>query len=99
QRTRKKAEAEKLTNITFLQAGAGEGKLERDHFDRAVLVTVLGEIPDREAALKEILEALKPGGILSVTEVIADPHFQRRSTVTRLASAVGFKERAFHGNR
>jgi 2-polyprenyl-3-methyl-5-hydroxy-6-metoxy-1,4-benzoquinol methylase len=99
QRARQKAEAEQLTNIKFLQAGVGEGKLDRDHFDRAVLVTVLGEIPDREAGLKEIFGALKPGGILSVTEIIADPHFQRRSTVERLAGAVGFKARAVHGNR
>ena len=50
-----------LTNIRFLRIGVGEGKLERNHFDRAVLVTVLGEIPDREAALQDIFEALKPG--------------------------------------
>ena len=37
----------------------GEGRLERSHFDRAVMITVPGEIPDREAALREIFEALK----------------------------------------
>jgi ubiquinone/menaquinone biosynthesis C-methylase UbiE len=62
-------------------------------------VSVLGEIPDREAALKEIYQALKPGGILSVTEVIFDPHFQRRSTVASLAGAVGFREKTFFGNQ
>jgi predicted methyltransferase len=40
----------------------------------------------------EIFEALKPGGILSVTEVVFDPHFQGRSSVRELAAAVGFKE-------
>jgi predicted methyltransferase len=64
-----------------------------------VLVTVLGEVPDRQAALGEIFDALKPGGILSVTELIFDPHFQPRSTVERLARSAGFRERAFHGNR
>jgi len=64
-----------------------------------VLVTVLGEIPDREAALREIFDALKPGGMLSVTEIIFDPHFQPRPTVARLARSVGFREQAFHGNR
>jgi hypothetical protein len=42
---------------------------------------------------------LKPRGILSVTELIFDPHFQSRSTVERLARSVGFRERAFHGSR
>ncbi len=62
-------------------------------------MTVLGEIPDRESALSEIFAALKPGGILSVTEVIFDPHFQRRGTVAELAKAAGFRERAMFGNR
>ena len=98
-RAQQKAQAADLTNIRFLHAGVGEGKLERNQFDRALLVTVLGEIPNREAAMKEIFDALKPGGILSVTEIIFDPHFQRRHTVARLAEAVGFREKAVFGNR
>ena len=54
QRAREKARAANLTNIEFLQAGVGEGKLGRNRFDRAVLVTVLGEIPNRDAAMREI---------------------------------------------
>lgn len=97
-RAREKAEASNLKNIQWVQAGLGEGSLGTDRFDRAVLVTVLGEIPDREAALKEICGALKPGGILSVTELIFDPHFQRRTTVARLAEGAGLREQAFFGN-
>jgi 2-polyprenyl-3-methyl-5-hydroxy-6-metoxy-1,4-benzoquinol methylase len=98
-RTKAKTEAAGLTNVDFLQAGLGEGKLAHNRFDRAVLVTVLGEIPDRARALREIFGALVPGGVLSVTEVIFDPHFQTRSTVTRFASEAGFQEKAFFGNR
>lgn len=98
-RAREKAQAANLANIRFLHAGAGEGKLERSRFDRALLVTVLGEIPDRQAALREIFAALKPGGMLSVTEIIFDPHFQSRGTVLRLAGSVGFREQMFFGNR
>src|SRR5262249_5332018 len=47
-RAEAKARAASLANIRFLEAAAGEGKLDRNHFDRALLVTVLGEIPDRE---------------------------------------------------
>jgi ubiquinone/menaquinone biosynthesis C-methylase UbiE len=98
-RAQDKAKAANLTNIRFLQTGVGEGKLEHGQSDRALLVTVLGEIPDRQSAMKEIFDALKPGGILSVTEIILDPHYQRRATVVRLASAVGFREKTFFGNR
>ena len=98
-RVREKAKAAGIENIELVQAGIGEGKLGRERFDRAVLVTVLGEIPDRQAAMKEVFDALKPGGLLAVTEVIFDPHFQRRSTVARLAAEAGFGQREMHGNR
>ena len=98
-RARQKAQSANLTNIRFQQAGVGEGKLACRNADRALLVTVLGEIPDQRAALQEIFDALAPGGILSVTEIIFDPHFQSRGTVSRLSTAVGFREVAFFGNR
>ena len=98
-RVRGKADAAGVKNIDYLQAGLGEGKLSVETYDRAVLVTVLGEIPAQEAALRELFAALKPGGLLSVTEVIFDPHFQTRATVTRLARAAGFEAVAFLGHR
>ena len=99
ERVREKARAEGLSNIELLNAPLGEGALGRDRFDAALMVTVLGEVPDREAALREVYEALKPGGVLSITELIFDPHFQRRSTVTELAKKTGFTQKALHGNR
>lgn len=98
-RVKEKVQAAALQNVKFLQAGLGDGKLPQTYFDRAVLVTVLGEIPDQASALQEIYDALKPGGILSVTEVIFDPHFQRRETVLRVAEPVGFVETNFFGRK
>lgn len=98
-RARDKARAAGLANVQFVRAAAGEGALGRDRFDRAFLVTVLGEIPDRDAAMAEIFAALKPGGTLSVTEVVFDPHFQTCGAVVRRAGAVGFCETARHGHR
>ena len=97
-KAKKKAEAAGLRNITYLHACVGSGKLEINKFDRVLLVTVLGEIPDQAAALREIFKALKPGGILSITEIIFDPHFQRKSKVLARTCGVGFQETAFFGN-
>jgi len=97
-RARKRAEKVGLSNVRFQGLALGDGKLGEALFDRAVLVTVLGEIPDRLSALKDIYRALKPGGILSVTELIFDPHYQTRNAVLRLAKTVGFREKAFWGN-
>jgi ubiquinone/menaquinone biosynthesis C-methylase UbiE len=98
-KAREKARKAGLDNIRFIEAGAGSGKLEKDRYDRAVLVTVLGEIFDREAALREIFDALKLDGFLSVTEIVADPHFQSRRRIIDLAVPIGFREKNFFGNK
>jgi ubiquinone/menaquinone biosynthesis C-methylase UbiE len=98
-RARAKVDEAGLENVRYLQSELGGGDLPLNVFDRAVLVSVLGEIPDQSAALEEIYGALKPGGVLSITEVIFDPHFQRRETVVRVAEAAGFREKAFLGKR
>lgn len=82
-----------LENITFLHAGIGAGKLAPSMFDRVILVTVLGEIPNQKEALEEIFKSLKPGGILSITEIILDTHYQRLGKVEQLATSVGFKKK------
>lgn len=97
-RAKAKTGAAGLTNVEFVEAALGTSTLPENRFDRAVLVTVLGEIPDREAAFTELYRALKPGGILAVVEVIFDPHFQSRNSVTELAVSAGFQERAFFGH-
>ena len=99
QKLKERADAYGLGNIRLVLSGIGQGALESNAFDRALLVTVLGEVPDREAALREMYAALKTGGVLSVSEVILDPHYQSRRTVRRLAEAVGFRPCRHYGNR
>lgn len=98
-RTKQKAEAAQLSNITYLRTRVGDGELMIDPVDRALLVTVLGEMSNQSAALRQIFDVLKPGGILSVTETVFDPHYVRRENVLQLATDVGFHEKACFGNR
>jgi len=97
-RAKTKTEAAGCTNVEFVSAAIGNSQLPADHFDRGLLVTVLGEIPDRAEALADLFRVLKPGGILAIVEVIFDPHFQSRKNVTGLAIPVGFRELAFFGH-
>jgi ubiquinone/menaquinone biosynthesis C-methylase UbiE len=97
-RVRSRAEKAGLENIRLLHAGVGDGQLGRGRFDRALLATVLGEIPDRHAAMTEVFGALKPGGLLAVTEVIFDPHFLRRRPVARLGETIGFRKQGLYGS-
>lgn len=90
-RVRERASQSGLGNIEFIHGGAGSGLLPNERFDRAILVTVLGEIPEREAALREILHALKPGGVLLVGELLPDPHYQTKQAVRTTGEAAGFE--------
>ena len=89
-RVQEKVDARHLTNVRLIHAAAGENKTEPDAFDRAFLVTVLGEIPDKRAALREINRALKPEGVLSITEMLPDPDYQSPETIHQLARDTGF---------
>jgi ubiquinone/menaquinone biosynthesis C-methylase UbiE len=95
---RERAQKSGLANLTFRRAGAGEGLLEPGRYDRALMVTVLGEIPRQAEALHEVRNALKPGGFFSITEFLPDLHYQPVGTVRRLAHAAGFRELAYFGN-
>jgi len=82
---------EGITNVRPLRAGLGEGALGEGGFDRVALAMVLGEVRDREAAARELYAALRPGGVLSVTEIFGDPDYRRPSTVRREVEGAGFR--------
>lgn len=81
-----------ITHVDTVLGGLGEGRLEPNSFDVALMVTVLGEIPDQVAALEEIRGALRSGGVLSVTEVLPDPHYQTLNRLRRVARQAGLRE-------
>jgi SAM-dependent methyltransferase len=98
-RLQQRAQAAGITNLTAILGDATQPVVPEASFDLAFLVTTLGEIPDRLAALAQCFRALKPGGVLSVTELLPDPHYQSRATVRRLAEAAGFRLRSIEGGR
>jgi ubiquinone/menaquinone biosynthesis C-methylase UbiE len=97
ERIKAKAEKAGVTNVTPMLGDAAQPHVAEASFDLVFLCTALGEIPDRGAALAQCYRALKPGGILSVTEVFGDPHYQRRSVVRRMAEAAGFRLQSIQG--
>ena len=72
--TLRRAAEEGISNIVGERADAREMPYPDDTFDAAYLVTVLGEIPDQSAALRELRRVVKPGGRIVVGELFGDPH-------------------------
>ncbi|MBN2085736.1 MAG: methyltransferase domain-containing protein [Anaerolineales bacterium] len=80
-----------LRNIETRVAGAYDLPLADASVDRAFLVTVLPEIPDRARALGELRRVLKPGGTLSITEEFLDPDYLFAPETIRLVESAGFR--------
>ena len=88
--TMRRAAERGLVNVTPIEADATAMPYEDGSFDAAFLVTVLGEIPDQDAALRELSRVLRPGGRLVVGELIGDPHYVRLAPLRLRASGAGF---------
>jgi ubiquinone/menaquinone biosynthesis C-methylase UbiE len=87
-----------LANVVPTQGDATALPYEDDSIDAVVLTAVLGEIPDRDAALREIRRVLKPGGRLVVGELFGDPHFTTQASLRRLAADAGLSWQEHSGN-
>jgi ubiquinone/menaquinone biosynthesis C-methylase UbiE len=88
-----------LTNLIPTQGDATNLPYEDASIDAVILTAVLGEIPDREAALGEIRRVLKPTGRLIVGELFGDPHFTSRSSLKKLGAEAGLDLVEYSGPR
>jgi ubiquinone/menaquinone biosynthesis C-methylase UbiE len=80
-----------LRNFNCTPGNACDLPFPDGDFDVAVFVTVLGEITEPAACLREVLRVLKPGGLLSITELRLDPDFVPREHVDLLVDRAGFE--------
>jgi len=98
EKTRRRVERAGLDNVQTFVAPAE--KLPFDIFDADLvfIALVLGEIQNRLAALREVERVLRPGGVLSISESLLDPHYRFRNDVVRLGQHAGFEHVSTEGS-
>jgi ubiquinone/menaquinone biosynthesis C-methylase UbiE len=98
QRVHQRAASEGVTTIEARVADVYALPYPDDFFDVVYLITVTGEIPEPVRMLRECCRVLKPAGTLGVSELLTDPDYPLRRTVTAWATAAGFRPAERHGN-
>ena len=98
ERVRQRAEAEGVTNLEARVANVYELPFEDGAFDAIYMITVIGEIPEPERAMREFYRVLAPGGTLAFSEVLMDPDYPRARTLIRKARQADFRLKYKTGN-
>lgn len=89
-----------VRNVETRRGALGDGTLPGGAFDVAIASAVLGEVRDKPAALVDLHRALRPGGTLSITDVLPNPVYLplARARARALGRSAGFDEaRVFNG--
>jgi ubiquinone/menaquinone biosynthesis C-methylase UbiE len=89
----KSASKLKAAGITNFFTKRSDGKslpFESGTFDALFLVTVFGEIEERESFLQEAARVLKDNGVISITEHHPDPDFESAEKVAECLRRHGF---------
>ena len=89
--TLRRAAERGIDNIVPTQGDARALPYADATFDAAYLITVLGEIPDEEAALRELARVVRPGGRVVVGELLGDPHWVSPGKLTTMAERAGLR--------
>lgn len=83
--------------VSLHLCGAYELPLPDNSIDVAFLISTLGEIPDKPAALNELRRVLKPGARLGITEEVLNPAYMWTGSTQRYTEEAGFQRLASNG--
>lgn len=98
EKARKRIGKRNIRNVEYRICDGKKFDLPDNHFDRIFMVTVLGEVENRDQYLAEFYRMLKPGEMLSVSEQAGDPDKMKIAEIRELAEKHGFAFLQLFGN-
>jgi len=96
---RTRLEKRKLSNVEYYLCDGLGFNFADESFDRIFMVTVLGEVDQKEKYMNEFYRLLKPAGILSVSEQGGDPDKLEQQQIMNLAAKSGFTFYKCYGSK
>lgn len=97
ERLRERAEREGVDNVDARVEDVFSLGFPDSSMDRVYMMSTLPEIPGPVEALRECRRVLKPGGLLSLSELLFDPDYPLRGTEKRWAEEAGLALEEEHG--
>jgi ubiquinone/menaquinone biosynthesis C-methylase UbiE len=98
QKAKKRLEKRAVRNADYLVCNGEKFNLPDNYFERIFMVTVLGEVENKDIYVAEFYRMLKPGGILSVSEQAGDPDKLTIEETKELALLYSFTFSELFGN-
>ncbi len=96
---KKRIDKKGLNNVEYYLCDGSKFRFEDNSFDRIYMVSVLGEVENKEEYLKEFHRMLKLNGILSISELAGDPDKMTIDEVKNLTGKYGFEFYKLYGNK
>lgn len=96
---RKRLSRKGITNIEYHLCNGLDFPFEDNKFDLIYMVTVLGEVENKEQYIREFFRMLRPGGVLSISEQAGDPDKMSIEEIKEIVYGFGFKFSKFYGTK
>ena len=87
---KKRLHKRNISNAEYYLCGGHAFDLQSNYFDRIFLISVLGEVTNKDIYLSEFYRMLKQNGILSISELAGDPDKMSINEVKILAEKYNF---------
>ncbi|MGM5631590.1 methyltransferase domain-containing protein [Apibacter raozihei] len=96
---KKRLSKKKVTNVEYYLCNGNNFEFTDEMFDRIYMITVIGEVENKDSYCKEFYRMLKKGGILSISEQAGDPDKLSISETEDLFESYGFTAYKLYGTQ